>query len=107
MSAPPISAAVLKEAGISYIKYANICAAALRRSLKDDLATKAKLRNTATVKISKWENAEKTSVGTHTMLHAGIYLWLSTIFFFVQSSLSSSFRLNTKSEKPFLSPAIF
>ncbi|CAO3579587.1 unnamed protein product [Absidia cylindrospora] len=45
-----------KAAGISYVQYANICARAVRNSLKDDLRNAALVRNTNGLKYSKWEN---------------------------------------------------
>ncbi|CDH52150.1 predicted protein [Lichtheimia corymbifera JMRC:FSU:9682] len=44
-----------KSAGLSYIQYANICARALRNSLKNDLRVAAQARNQNNLKFAKWE----------------------------------------------------
>ncbi|GAA5804067.1 mitochondrial ATP synthase epsilon chain-domain-containing protein [Helicostylum pulchrum] len=45
-----------KAAGISYLQYANICARAVRNSLKDETRTLALRRNQNNLKFAKWEN---------------------------------------------------
>ncbi|KAI8884514.1 hypothetical protein K501DRAFT_79656 [Backusella circina FSU 941] len=45
-----------KAAGITYLQYANICARAVRNSLKDDVRTVALRREQNNVRFSKWEN---------------------------------------------------
>ncbi|KAI9316734.1 mitochondrial ATP synthase epsilon chain-domain-containing protein [Dichotomocladium elegans] len=45
-----------KSAGITYLQYANICARAVRNSLKTDLRAAAQIRNQNNLKVSKWEN---------------------------------------------------
>ncbi|RCI01044.1 hypothetical protein CU098_009717 [Rhizopus stolonifer] len=45
-----------KAAGISYLQYANICARAVRNSLKDDVRTVAIRRDKNGLKFQKWEN---------------------------------------------------
>ncbi|KAI9253421.1 mitochondrial ATP synthase epsilon chain-domain-containing protein [Phascolomyces articulosus] len=44
-----------KSAGISYLQYANICARALRNTLKDELKAPAQARNQNGLKFAKWE----------------------------------------------------
>jgi F-type H+-transporting ATPase subunit epsilon len=41
---------------ISYLQYANICARAVRNSLKDDVRVVAARRNENGLKFAKWEN---------------------------------------------------
>ncbi|KAI7883354.1 hypothetical protein K492DRAFT_144061 [Lichtheimia hyalospora FSU 10163] len=43
-----------KSAGLSYLQYANICARALRNSLKNDLRVAAEARNQNNLKFAKW-----------------------------------------------------
>ncbi|CDS05474.1 hypothetical protein LRAMOSA08002 [Lichtheimia ramosa] len=45
-----------KSAGLSYLQYANICARALRNSLKNDLRVAAQARNQNNLKFAKWES---------------------------------------------------
>ncbi|KAI7899269.1 mitochondrial ATP synthase epsilon chain-domain-containing protein [Cokeromyces recurvatus] len=45
-----------KSAGITYLQYANICARAVRNSLKDDVRAAALRRNQNNLKFAKWEN---------------------------------------------------
>ncbi|KAI8148313.1 mitochondrial ATP synthase epsilon chain-domain-containing protein [Fennellomyces sp. T-0311] len=44
-----------KSAGITYLQYANICARAVRNSLKDELKVAAQARNQNNLKFAKWE----------------------------------------------------
>lgn len=41
---------------LSYLQYANICARAVRNSLKDETRTLALRRNQNNLKFAKWEN---------------------------------------------------
>ncbi|KAI9468118.1 MAG: mitochondrial ATP synthase epsilon chain-domain-containing protein [Benjaminiella poitrasii] len=45
-----------KSAGITYLQYANICARAVRNSLKDDVRAVALRRDQNNLKFAKWEN---------------------------------------------------
>ncbi|KAI8976864.1 mitochondrial ATP synthase epsilon chain-domain-containing protein [Pilobolus umbonatus] len=45
-----------KAAGISYLQYANICARAVRNSLKDEFRAAALRRNNNGLKFAKWES---------------------------------------------------
>ncbi|KAG2194484.1 hypothetical protein INT46_009389, partial [Mucor plumbeus] len=45
-----------KAAGITYLQYANICARAVRNSLKDDVRAVALRRDQNNLKFAKWEN---------------------------------------------------
>ncbi|KAI9247839.1 mitochondrial ATP synthase epsilon chain-domain-containing protein [Sporodiniella umbellata] len=45
-----------KAAGITYLQYANICARAVRNSLKDDVRAAALRRDKNGLKFQKWEN---------------------------------------------------
>ncbi|KAG1472597.1 hypothetical protein G6F56_001441 [Rhizopus delemar] len=45
-----------KAAGISYLQYANICARAVRNSLKDEVRAVAVRRDRNNLKVQKWEN---------------------------------------------------
>ncbi|CAO3689627.1 unnamed protein product [Umbelopsis ramanniana] len=47
-----------KSAGISYLKYAQICARAVRNSLKDDVRIAAQRRDNNGLKVAKWENGK-------------------------------------------------
>jgi F-type H+-transporting ATPase subunit epsilon len=42
----------------SYLKYAQICARAVRNSLKDDVRTAAQRRDANGLKVAKWENGK-------------------------------------------------
>ncbi|RHZ68815.1 hypothetical protein Glove_293g7 [Diversispora epigaea] len=44
-----------KAAGLSYLKYTQICARAVRNSLKDDLRLAAQRRDEQGLKFAKWE----------------------------------------------------
>ncbi|KAI9495095.1 mitochondrial ATP synthase epsilon chain-domain-containing protein [Zychaea mexicana] len=44
-----------KSAGITYLQYANICARAVRNSLKDDIKVAAQARNQNNLKFAKWD----------------------------------------------------
>ncbi|CAG8518172.1 3142_t:CDS:2 [Diversispora eburnea] len=44
-----------KAAGMSYLKYTQICARAVRNSLKDDLRLIAQRRDEQGLKFAKWE----------------------------------------------------
>ncbi|KAI8393679.1 mitochondrial ATP synthase epsilon chain-domain-containing protein [Radiomyces spectabilis] len=48
-----------KAAGFSYLQYANICAKALRNSLKEDLRTVAAQRDRNGLKFAKWEKGQQ------------------------------------------------
>lgn len=48
--------------GISYLRYANICAQVVRRSLKEPLKTKAMSRDNTTMKVATVDKGVKTSV---------------------------------------------
>ncbi|KAI8975442.1 mitochondrial ATP synthase epsilon chain-domain-containing protein [Mycotypha africana] len=45
-----------KSAGITYLQYANICARAVRNSLKDEFRAAAARRSQNGLKYAKWEN---------------------------------------------------
>ncbi|KAH8553587.1 mitochondrial ATP synthase epsilon chain-domain-containing protein [Umbelopsis sp. PMI_123] len=47
-----------KSAGISYLKYSQICARAVRNSLKDDIRAAAQRRDVNGLKVSKWQNGK-------------------------------------------------
>jgi F-type H+-transporting ATPase subunit epsilon len=51
-----------RQAGISYLRYANICAQVVRRSLKDPMKTKAVLRDNTNMKVQAFENGKRTAV---------------------------------------------
>ncbi|KAG2174619.1 hypothetical protein INT44_006883, partial [Umbelopsis vinacea] len=42
----------------SYLKYAQICARAVRNSLKDDVRIAAQRRDANGLKVAKWENGK-------------------------------------------------
>lgn len=44
---------------LSYLQYANICARALRNSLKDEARVAAARRNENNLKYAKWENGNQ------------------------------------------------
>ncbi|GAB5585316.1 hypothetical protein Unana1_00216 [Umbelopsis nana] len=47
-----------KSAGISYLKYAQICATAVRNSLKEDVRAAAQRRDANGLKVSQWANGK-------------------------------------------------
>ncbi|TGZ50443.1 hypothetical protein CRM22_010835 [Opisthorchis felineus] len=47
-----------RAAGLSYIKYSSICAAAVRNSLKSDLKTAAEKRTGKHVKLTQWKDGK-------------------------------------------------
>jgi len=51
-----------RQAGISYLRYANICAQVVRRSLKDPMKTKAMSRDNTDMKVTVWEGGQKKQV---------------------------------------------
>ncbi|KAL1928729.1 hypothetical protein VTP01DRAFT_2515 [Rhizomucor pusillus] len=58
-----------KAAGLSYLQYANICANALRNSLKNELRPAAQIRQQNNLKFVKWNNgtqSEQKSVAQKT-----------------------------------------
>ncbi|KAJ1492338.1 mitochondrial ATP synthase epsilon chain-domain-containing protein [Baffinella frigidus] len=50
-----------RQAGISYLRYANICAQVVRRSLKEPMKTKALLRDNTNMRVSSYEGGKKTT----------------------------------------------
>ncbi|KAG9288366.1 hypothetical protein G9A89_021397 [Geosiphon pyriformis] len=61
-----------KTAGISYLQYAQICARAVRNSLKEELRVLAQRRDEQGLKFSKWE------AGKQGELVSAIFLTLIT-----------------------------
>jgi F-type H+-transporting ATPase subunit epsilon len=51
-----------RQAGISYLRYANICAQVVRRSLKEPMRAKAVQRDNANMKVQVFENGKRTAV---------------------------------------------
>ncbi len=55
-----------RQAGISYLRYANICAQVVRRSLKEPLKAKAVQRDAANMKVQTFEGGKRTAVREYT-----------------------------------------
>eukprot|EP00284_Hemiselmis_tepida_P014168 CAMPEP_0174926252 /NCGR_PEP_ID=MMETSP1355-20121228/10756_1 /TAXON_ID=464990 /ORGANISM="Hemiselmis tepida, Strain CCMP443" /LENGTH=62 /DNA_ID=CAMNT_0016172273 /DNA_START=12 /DNA_END=200 /DNA_ORIENTATION=- len=51
-----------RQVGISYLRYANICAQVVRRSLKEPMRTKALARDNTTMKVATVENGQRTGI---------------------------------------------
>jgi len=51
-----------RQAGISYLRYANICAQVVRRSLKAELQAKASLRDISHMKVIEYEDGKSKAV---------------------------------------------
>jgi len=51
-----------RQAGISYLRYANICAQVVRRSLKQELQTKASLRDISHMKVIEYDAGKAKQV---------------------------------------------
>jgi len=47
-----------RQTGFSYLKYANLCARTLRRSLKEPFRTKALERDNSAFVTSEWSNGK-------------------------------------------------
>ncbi|KXN70306.1 mitochondrial ATP synthase epsilon chain domain-containing protein [Conidiobolus coronatus NRRL 28638] len=47
-----------KSAGISYLKYSQICARVVRDSLKADKKAAAQVRNVQDIKFAKWQGGK-------------------------------------------------
>ncbi|KAG2172845.1 hypothetical protein INT43_000195 [Umbelopsis isabellina] len=47
-----------KSAGISYLKFSQICATAVRNSLKEDVRVAAQRRDANNLKVAKWANGK-------------------------------------------------
>ena len=52
-----------RQAGISYLRYANICAQVVRRSLKAPLQAKAVQRDISHMKVIEFEKGKSKAVG--------------------------------------------
>ncbi|ORY95934.1 mitochondrial ATP synthase epsilon chain-domain-containing protein [Syncephalastrum racemosum] len=48
-----------KAAGLSYLQYANICARAVRNTLKDDLRVAALRRDEGSARVAQWVNGKQ------------------------------------------------
>eukprot|EP00960_Hanusia_phi_P077295 768673-Hanusia_phi.AAC.9 len=51
-----------RQAGISYLRYANICAQVVRRCLKPEAKVKAASRDVASMKITELENGVRKAI---------------------------------------------
>lgn len=63
MLAAPLSSADWRVAGMTYNKYAGLCADMLRAALKEPAKSKAKLSETVYFRSALWENGAPTKQG--------------------------------------------
>ena len=47
-----------RSAGVSYVKYAEVCAQAVRNCLKEELKVAANKRGQSEIRFAKWENGK-------------------------------------------------
>ena len=65
MSSSAAASSYWRVAGMSYLKYANLCADMVRGSLKEPSKTKAKLREAVYYRAATWKDGKPEKQGKH------------------------------------------
>ena len=65
MSSSAAASSYWRVAGMSYLKYANLCADMVRGSLKEPTKTKAKLREAVYYRAATWKDGKPEKQGQH------------------------------------------
>jgi F-type H+-transporting ATPase subunit epsilon len=63
MSSSASASAYWRVAGMTYLKYANLCADMVRSALKEPLRTKAKVRETVFFRSANWKDGKPQTQG--------------------------------------------
>lgn len=81
MSSSAAASSYWRVAGMSYLKYSNLCADMLRSSLKEPMKTKAKLREAVYFRAAVWKDGkpEKQGVSIFTVTSLYVYVILPRI----------------------------
>lgn len=81
MSSSAAASSYWRVAGMSYLKYSNLCADMLRSSLKEPMKTKAKLREAVYFRAAIWKDGkpEKQGVSICTVTSLYVYVILPRI----------------------------
>jgi hypothetical protein len=71
-----------RQAGMSYLRYTNTCAAFLRRALRDGPREAALARERSSVRINVWDDGKPTAPGAWGVFFFFFFLFFFGFFFF-------------------------